>query len=84
MASHHDINVRQLKSDRGLTYINVDEDINGGISVWGGRWQPNTYLIRERTRWAIIVFDSNDIAQEWLSDHQTVEFTWELLSENIA
>lgn len=84
MASHHEISIMQLRSGRGLTYINVDENINGGISVWGGIWQPNTYLIKERTRWVIIVFDSNDIAQEWLRDHQTVDITWELISENVA
>ena len=68
--------IRQLASNSGKSYLNV-QDIAGGVCVWGFVYNQPTFLLRATNGngfW-LVQFDDEEYAKEWLARHDQLEAT---------
>jgi hypothetical protein len=62
------VTVHQLQSkSKGLTFLNVDEGY-GHVDVWGSVYNCPTYLLQIGMEFHIIQFESQEYADEFLSE----------------
>jgi len=63
----HSVQVHQLTSKTGTAYLNVIDEEHGKIEVWACLEDVHpTYLIQDKFRFYLIVFDNQNFADEWL------------------
>ena len=63
----HDVRIHQLNSMNGSAYLNVIDNEYGKVELWTHLNSENpAYLIQDKNILRIIIFDSEDYANEWL------------------
>jgi len=63
----HDVRIHQLNSMNGSAYLNVINKEYGKVDLWTYLNIKNpAYLIQDKNILRIIIFDSEDYANEWL------------------
>jgi hypothetical protein len=64
----HNVTVRQLATYKQGCWINVDDTKSGQIVLSGTTFVTPTYLMKKDNAWLLVVFDSEEWAQESLGD----------------
>jgi hypothetical protein len=68
------VEVHQLSTETGNTFLNVLHDIPFGVGVWGSTYRHPAYLLRYKGSlsehmYYLVTFDGPEFASEWLNDN---------------
>lgn len=69
---HHCVSVSQLNASSGRAFLNVDEECNGAVIVWGSCLKEPTYLMRKGIRFHLATFSDEFWAKEWLQENKKI------------